>query len=660
MPALPAVRRRVRYGTVVGIALAAGLVLGQPRLTTPIPALQLFAGERATLDLAAHFSGVGLSFAARSSDAALAEVAIDGAQLIVTANSDREGEATLSVTVTDRSGERTAGDIRLLVFPQPPPFHHGWRLAMPASDSRTPHPPWQEEAVALVDVIPAPGTAVDPAIGNVNVVHLGSADMAFNYRRACRGRGVAIRRSLADAGMAVRDGAQLIDHRLHCQLAPSSHQTLAVEIEKGPSQYQATLEFSTAAAATAPRLNVMESLNTPAAEVNRLFERYLENALLGEIDNRILRLLAAELLDEIAKNAWPRLRSPGAIHDVTAQRVSYASRTPRGVPSAHLTGLVAMPDSDLDGFQRRERVVVLSHATGSTPSSFSFTDTWFVLANMIAGRGYLVIAADNWGRGEGTKGQPETYLMANRTANASIDLLDAVLADPAYSPFHDAGGRTDAAIFGYSQGGHSALALWLALETRPDDIDVRELYSGGAPHNLQSTFRGTMQYLAGRCDGNPWCRHVNASVVPYATGRILPGLLAYSDVGLSADDVLDGDALSPGFIAGVLGTNLRYDALKAMLALNSFTNLVDLAPAIDSDTRIHLYHSEYDRLVPFENTRQLADLLAPDFDVNFHEGECNSRNYRRLSQLLEASGPIGVLHAICGMEVADEVLRELR
>jgi len=653
----------VRGGTAVGVvlALAAGLALGQPRLTTPFETLHLLGGERVTLDLAAHFAGVGLTFAARSSDPELAVVAIDDARLVVAANSDdREGDATIRVTVTDGSGESARHDVRLVVSPKPAPFYRGWRLAVRAGYWTTPRMPWQDETVAVIDAIPAPGATIDPAIGGINVVHLGSAEMTFGYRRACRGRGVAVRRSLADAGMDVQDGAQLIDHRLHCQLAPDAQQSLTVDIEQGPSQYQATLEFGTVATSTTPRLHVTESLNTPVAQVNSLFERYLEDGLLDDIENRFLRIAVAELLDEIAENAWPRLRSPEAIYDVTAQRVSYASRTPAGEPSAQLTGLVAMPAADADEFQRRDRVVVLSHATGSTPSSFAFTDTWFVLANLIAGRGYLVIAPDNWGRGEGTKGQPETYLMANRTANASIDLLDAVLAHPAYDAFHNAGGRTDLALFGYSQGGHSALALWLALEARPDGIDVRELYSGGAPHNLQSTFRGTMQRLGGQCDGNPWCRYVDESVVPYATGRILPGLLAYTRTGLNADEIIDGDALNPDFVAGMLGSDPGYDALKAMLALNSFTNLANLATAIGAETRINLYHSRYDRLVPFENSRQLADLLAPDFDVQLHDDECNSGTYRGLFRVLsELDGPIGVLHAVCGMEVADEVLREL-
>ena len=49
--------------------------------------------------------------------------------------------------------------------------------------------------------------------------------------------------------------------------------------------------------------------------------------------------------------------------------------------------------------------------------------------------------------------------------------------------------------------------------------------------------------------------------------------------------------------------------------------------------------------------------LAPHFDVAFHRGECGSGVYEALFEL---TSRIGVLHAVCGMEVADEVLQALR
>ena len=649
--------------------LAAGLALAafaQPRVIEPIAPAELFGGERITWNLERHFAGDGLRFVAQSSDPTLARATVDGSLLHVAANADgRDGGVVVAVTATGENGaggetsESAQIAIHLTILPNRA-FQRAWRLALPNAAPTTPRLPSGEQKLALVDAQPAPGATVDPTFRNLNIVHLGSADMTFRYRAPCRG--VAVRRSLAGAVRGNGQDTQLIDHRLHCELGENAHQSVAVAVEDSADQNEAILEFRSAGASTTARLNVLESLDILAADVNGLFGRFFLETVLDAIDSRTTRVLAAVLIDRIARNALPRLRDPEARYDVTALRVAYASRSPAGEPSDQLTGLVAMPNISASGFRRRDRVVVLSHATGATPSEFAFTDTWFVLANMIAGRGYLVIAPDNWGRG-GTKDQPETYLLANRTANNSLDLIDAVLADERFNAFHSAAetdGHADIALFGYSQGGHSALALWLALEARPDDIEVRELYSGGAPYDLQRTFRGALQYVDGSCDDSPWCRYIDDSVLPYATGRILPAVLTYTRTGLSAADVRDGETLSADFASGMLAGEARFDRLNSVLALNSFANLADLGTAIQSRTRINLFHSRYDRLVPYENTRQLAALLGADFDVYFHEGECNTESYEALfALLLEARGSVGALHAICGMEVADEVLRAL-
>ncbi|MCY4060508.1 MAG: hypothetical protein OXG44_21225, partial [Gammaproteobacteria bacterium] len=96
---------------------------------------------------------------------------------------------------------------------------------------------------------------------------------------------------------------------------------------------------------------------------------YIDKAVIDEIDSWILRVLARVTVGKIADLSWPELTARRASHDVIAQRVAYSSRDPDGEP-ATLTGLVAFPDIAADpGFRPRDRVVVLSHATGSTPSS---------------------------------------------------------------------------------------------------------------------------------------------------------------------------------------------------------------------------------------------------------------------------------------------------
>lgn len=512
------------------------------------------------------------------------------------------------------------------------------------------------ETQPLLDAIPRPDSDIDPATRHINVVHTAEPRRAYSYSHPCP-TGVAVRHALAHdtAGTPQRE---VVDHKLECELTPHSDHSVRVEgRDQTGTAVGSTLSFTTGSAVDGPAITVRETRNIPQDAVDELLDGYIETALIEDIESPVVQVLAAILIDELARRTWAQLRDPGAHYAVVAQSVSYASRHPNGTPSNAVTGLVAMPDiSAVADFQRKQRVVVLNHATGATPSALSPGDAWFALAGMFAGRGYLVVVPDNWGRGELTApGQPETYLMGNRSANNSVDLLTAVLASDDYRPFHDPHAeRTDLSVIGYSQGGHTAVALWLALHTGEHNMTVRELFSGAGPHNLLQTFHGALQRFAGDCDGNAWCRRVDRAVTePYIADRILPALLAYADIGLASTDIMEGGDLRADFVTGFLAGDADYQALRATLALNSFSNLVAPGSAIRGGTQINLYHSKYDRLVPEANTRELAMALAA-FDVTHHDDECGNDAYESLFELVDR---VGVLHLICGLEVLDDVLK---
>ena len=450
---------------------------------------------------------------------------------------------------------------------------------------------------------------------------------------------------------------------LPCSLADSTAYTVTVNATAEDKRYRGELDFATSHGGS-DTLSVVEQTTTSAYGVNRLFDRYIDNAVIDEIDSWILRALARVTVGKIADLSWPELTARRASHDVIAQRVAYSSRDPDGEP-ATLTGLVAFPDIAADpDFRPRDRVVVLSHATGSTPSSLRDDDGWLVLATLIAGRGYLVIAPDNFGRGgsatdpvDGTQ-QPETYLMANRVAINTLDMVAAVLASDDYRSFGAADADPDVVAIGYSQGGHSVVAFWLAAQVGDVGFTVRELYSGGAPHSLYETVRGALARLDGRCDDSPWCRNVHLkAVMPYLTKRVLPPLVAYGDVGLEIDEIVADDRLTDEFVSGMLDNEPRYDPLKVLLQLSTFTNLVEPDKAITArDTRFHLYHSPFDRLVPAQNTRDLVELLSPAFDARYFAEECDGSLYEVLAERVRITG---LVHTICGMEALDEALQDM-
>ena len=516
--------------------------------------------------------------------------------------------------------------------------------------------------VVLVDAIPAAGREVDPGTGHMDVVHLGTPGTAYRYPPPCS-RGVAVRRSVEAAADADSDRRrELVDHKLECELPAGSSVSVRVR-GTGPDggEIEAALPLNTSGEREAAQVTVRDRRALPSAEVNELFDRYIEDILMRALDSDVNRLLLAVAVDLIARRTWAELREPGARYPVVTESVSYTSRNPFGERSNTATGLVARPEiGGQANFTRKPRVVVLAHATGATPSSLSFADAWHTFAAMLAGRGYLVVAADNWGRGAlAPDGQPETYLLTNRTANSGVDLLRAVLAAPEYRAFHDPeAAEADVSIIGYSQGGHTAVALWLALHTVDHGVRVRELHSGAGPHNLRETFLGVLRQVAGECDGDDgdeWCRHVNRDIVlQYLVGRVLPALFAYTAPALSPEEVLGGAELRPEFVTGMLRGEARYDTLSALLALNSHTNIIAPERAVRAGTEIHLYHAEDDRLVPEANTRELNALLKPRFNVTYHDDECESAIYRILTDVVDR---VGALHALCGIEVLDDILK---
>jgi pimeloyl-ACP methyl ester carboxylesterase len=403
---------------------------------------------------------------------------------------------------------------------------------------------------------------------------------------------------------------------------------------------------------------VIDQFDLPKDTVNDMFQGYVSGALLEDLDLPSgIESLIRDLVLEIADANWSNLVDPDALYDVTSQHVSYLSRHPDGSPSSELTAAITFPAiASASDFVTRDRVIILTHATGSTPSDLDNTDAWYILANLFASRGYLVIAPDNYGRG-GTLSAPETYLMATRTALNTLDLVNQVFDDMAYDDVYNG---SELAIIGYSQGGHSAIGLHLLLETQgPDNLSIREVYSGGAPHNLYQTVRGVIQHLDGSCDDGAYCRYVDEeTTVPFATDRIFPGFLNYTDTGLSLDDVVTSEKINPAFVTAFLADDPTLDSFKAMLQLSSFTQILSTEDNLEGSTaRVHLYHSEFDRLVPFANTSELAAILEPTVTLDFHENRCNSAGYEAIFNLTDK---VGVLHTLCGLSVLDEALADFK
>ena len=515
------------------------------------------------------------------------------------------------------------------------------------------------QSLVVTDSVPRNGvTDVDPTHVELAFAHLGFADLDVTYSGDCPS-GVQIRRAVV--GLSHQDFDELLDHRLRCTALAESqvHSTVVSGQRPDGTSFETELTIATGAAGNTT-INVLDSVSLPLQTVNSLFESYFNDALLPELNlpgavEDIVRPLVADLAD----NSWVSLSQPDARFGSISQRVSYLSRDPDGNVSAALTGLVAFPDTTA-GLTQDNHIIVLSHATGSTPGDLDPNDAWYLLANVLAAQGYLVIAADNWGRGGTDLGQSETYLMANRTAANSLDLVRGVLADTNYDAYYRQGiAPVEVTIIGYSQGGHSAMALWQTLVTQgPDDLLVRDVFAGGAPYNLYETVNGVLEHLDDRCDGGDYCRLVNSeTTVPFATDRILPGFVEYPQSGLTMQDVTDGDSLAADFVSGFLDSDPAYDSLKLILQQSTFSNVTSAVDSYASSTAsMRLYHSDYDRLVPEANTQDLLTVLAASQTLEYREATCNDSTFETIFQITDF---VGINHVLCGISMMDDVTAEL-
>ncbi len=363
-------------------------------------------------------------------------------------------------------------------------------------DSAAPVAEPQVIPVSFLDSIPqenANRVSVDGT--GFSLIHMSQSGAEFNYQMNCADlETFTVRRiiiDLADAGL-------LVDHKFSCPngLDSGTQYTFGItEARQNGQQLEGTRTLTTGINGTS--LNILLERQSSQEDVNSFFANYISDALAGQFDlTPALQQLLLTFIIDLAASEWDNLAEPGVLHDVVSQRVQYGSTLPDGNFSNELTGLVAFPDvQESDTFVKRAEVILLTHATGSTPSDLNDNDAWYILANLFAGHGYLVVAPDNYGRG-GTSDFPETYLQANRTGMNAVDLLRRVSEDSRYEFVFDETTPVDVNIIGYSQGGHSAIASWLAIvRHHSGQFQVRRVHSGGAPHDLYKTVRGVLNTL---------------------------------------------------------------------------------------------------------------------------------------------------------------------
>jgi pimeloyl-ACP methyl ester carboxylesterase len=540
-----------------------------------------------------------------------------------------------------------------------------------SSDTNPPPPPtnnMEPEPITLLDNIPAiNATGVAVANQGFSLIHRTDSGSTYTLDVMCDfPEHAVIWRELSD--MSDMNENLLVDHKVRCTDELQAQQNVQITVNETRSNgdaYIAELPFTTGSEIANPALSTLDARQTPSSQVNEMFETYVQGALVDSFELPVVtELLLVPLLQDLASSEWDHLANPDAQFDTLARRVSYGSFKPNGQYDDSLTGLVVSPNvADPDGFIPREQIILLAHATGSTPGNLDDRDAWYIYANLLSSRGYIVVAPDNYGRG-GSAEYPETYLQINRTGQNAVHLLAAVLGADEYQDYRPEAVPIPVSIIGYSQGGHSSIAIWQEItRLHGNDVLVRSVHAGAGPYNLYQTFRGVLTYLDGSCDASSstydYCRLVDPeATIPFATDRILPPLLTYTDTGLQAEDIFTQNTLDADFVSGFLQGDQQYDLLKSLLQLNSFTNIQNPATAFPaSETSVHLHHSPFDRLVPMHNTTELSDLLQPVVTTQYMDDTCNSVGLQLVSEAVDKTG---IVHSLCGLNMLDRVLEMLR
>ncbi|MEN9315436.1 MAG: hypothetical protein RIS35_1829 [Pseudomonadota bacterium] len=274
---------------------------------------------------------------------------------------------------------------------------------------------------------------------------------------------------------------------------------------------------------------------------------------------------AKAAIDSIAAPLAP-LIGAAAKCDVTQHKVVYDTIDPRGGAARASAGL-AIPS----GCPGPYPVLVYTHGTTVT-KSFSMSSPANAEAAlqvaMFAAQGYVVVMPDYHGYGDSNVGY-HPYLHAENTAAVSVDALRAsrkVLADR--------GVATSGKLFisGYSQGGHSAMALLRTLERdHANEFKVTASTPSSGPYALEETFVGglttpsqgatvfaTMTFVGyQKAYGDVYAKPEDVFRAPWVTGieSLLPGTLGFDELFTTGKLPLQltgaGGLLTDGFVAGV-------------------------------------------------------------------------------------------------------------
>ncbi len=312
----------------------------------------------------------------------------------------------------------------------------------------------------------------------------------------------------------------------------------------------------------------------------------------------------------------------------------YTSVGPDGVTPTTLSGAIVMRYSIFTKENHANGLIIYNHPTTTLKYRCpSHDDDLDAEAAICFTHKYIMVAVDNYGFGI-TEDKPQAYLNPDITAQGAVDgLLAAKRLLGRMGYYYE-----DRLLnMGYSQGGHTAMAVQRLVDTKYSDrLKIMHTYAGGGPYDMMGIYDEM--------------KKTNVTYYPCALPLILSGINETEKLGLKPHDMFTG-ALADNYEEWILSKEYSSTEINDMI-INSVSkddivpgdprDGVRLTAIINPDimdertpigrkmktlfkknsllgtwkpnprTRVYLFHSRADEVVPVLCTRRMADFMADE------------------------------------------------
>lgn len=373
---------------------------------------------------------------------------------------------------------------------------------------------------------------------------------------------------------------------------------------------------------------------------------YLSTNLLSQ------EVISVEKIGEVSKILLQVSFFEDSNHSVDLYKVNYTTKNIDGT-AAEASGLLCLPQ-DFDGDLS---TIIYGHGTVNdrySVPSYQSSESFLVAA--MAAKGYAAISADYLGLGDHEGFHP--YLHADSEAWSNRDLLLAVdqyLDDEGISLNHDV------ITTGYSQGGHTAMALQRYIEEVDNhgfNLTISVPMSG--PYNMTSIYE-KIQDDSYIYDYVGYVARVILSyqlvygdlyenLSDYFVPAVVDDVQAYRDENITLDSL---NARLTAYLQENYGGNYAINILKEEtieeLINNEENNFARAAQANNvyswiPEVKTRLLYCKADDQVPYENSILASnymnengadDVSAIDINSNLNHGQCVFPALRSFFALLE-------------------------